>query len=119
MSVSSAAVLAVECEGWDFPRVWDGRLITVSPHELRLLSLSLPKHQLARAAAPSKQTALERIHAAVPLASHQEGRAERQKALQPEVQPPQAQGSGSGGLVPQPQEEAGDSAGRVCALGGG
>ena len=73
MSFSSAAVRAVECEGWDFPRVWDGRLITVSPRELKLLSLSLPKHQLARAAAPSKQTALERTRAGVPLASHQEG----------------------------------------------
>ena len=72
-SFSSAAVRAVECEGWDFPRVWDGRLITVSPRELKLLSLSLPKHQLARAAAPSKQTALERTRAGVPLASRQEG----------------------------------------------
>lgn len=40
------------------------------------------------------------------MASRQEGRAERQKVLQPEVRPPQAQGSGSGGLGPRPQEEA-------------
>lgn len=37
------------------------------------------------------------------MASRQEGRAERQKALQPEVRPPQAQGSGSGSLDPDPK----------------
>lgn len=36
------------------------------------------------------------------MASRQEGRAEGQKALQPEVRPPQAQGSGSGSLDPDP-----------------
>lgn len=115
MSFSSAAVRAVECEGWDFPRVWDGRLITVSPRELKLLSLSLPKHQLARAAAPQSRL-LWRGHAPVSPwpATRKEGRAERQRALQPEVQPPQAQDSGSGGLVPRPQKEAGDSRGSLC-----
>ena len=73
MSFSSAAVLAVECEGWDFPRVWDGRLVRVSPRELKLLSRSLPKHQLTRAGASSKQTAPERTRAGVPWPAARRG----------------------------------------------
>ena len=119
MSLSSAAVLAVECEGWDFPRVWDRRLITVSPRELKLLSLSLP-NIIWLEQPPPQSRLLWRGHALVSPwpAARKEGRAERQRALQPEVRPPQAQDSGSGGLVPRPQKEAGDSAEGVCALGG-
>lgn len=73
MSFSSAAVLAVECEGWDLPRVWDGRPVIVSPRELKLLSLSLPKHQLSRAGTSSKQTALERTRAGVPWPAARRG----------------------------------------------
>lgn len=59
-SCSQFTVLAVECEGWDFPRAWEGQEIPLTHHELKLLSPNLPNHQMTRAAASSDPSALER-----------------------------------------------------------
>lgn len=52
-------------EGWDFPRAWEGREVTLSHHEAKLLSPNLPSHQMTRAAASSDPSALERTRACV------------------------------------------------------